>query len=546
MKTKFQNRKRDRQGYALVLVLILTAVTGITLAAVMMRTSTTSNLNDRSNRRVIAINAAEAATEKVLARMMADYALDADKTVTENEALYRTMIPTAQELAYWGRFEFNDAQGTPGRITVERLSNIDYVELDSQYAGLKAYASTHRIYATARLISGGTSVSSPIQLGTVGTTGSGNLMSPPVAAAVRQDVQLAEIPLFQFAIFYNNLLEFTWAAPLTVRGRVHANDHIYLGSSAPLVFESPVTATGTIEKKAWDGFRMSQFTGSIKFEDTKSEDAPALTLPIGTENSSDAVREILNPPADGEPMNSEIGMQRFYNKAELLLLIEDSGITAQVKHSYDSSPITIPGEQLEYFLDTNPEFTDQREGKVVSVTEIDVGRLGTWAQTNSAVTSKLGSGQPPTILYVADNRTVKTTTETGYERVRRGRRWVNVPYERTTTGPVELAGVRLVNGRELPTHGKSSVKKGLTVATPNPLYVKGDYNDPSNLSPGSNDTSATEPAALISDALTVLSPNWNDSQSSQSFRNRPATHTTINAAILTGMVYSKGSDGSDP
>jgi hypothetical protein len=34
--------------------------------------------------------------------------------------------------------------------------------------------------------------------------------------------------VFQFAIFYNSLLEFTWCAPMTVNGRTHANGkHLY-------------------------------------------------------------------------------------------------------------------------------------------------------------------------------------------------------------------------------------------------------------------------------------------------------------------------------
>ena len=62
---------------------------------------------------------------------------------------------------------------------------------------------------------------------------------------VQQEIQSAEIPVFQFAIFYNSLLEFTWAAPLTVRGRVHANGSIYTGSLCDLTFMAPVTASGT-------------------------------------------------------------------------------------------------------------------------------------------------------------------------------------------------------------------------------------------------------------------------------------------------------------
>jgi hypothetical protein len=54
------------------------------------------------------------------------------------------------------------------------------------------------------------------------------------------------IPVFEFAVFYNSLLEFTWNATMTVNGRTHANGDIYTGSHWSLTFNSLVTKTGTI------------------------------------------------------------------------------------------------------------------------------------------------------------------------------------------------------------------------------------------------------------------------------------------------------------
>jgi hypothetical protein len=45
----------------------------------------------------------------------------------------------------------------------------------------------------------------------------------------------------------------------------------------------------------------------------------------------------------------------------------------------------------------------------------------------------------------------------------------------------------------------------------------------------------------MSDALTILSPSWQDSKSSSSYTARQASDTTVNAAILTGIVPSTGS-----
>jgi len=88
---------------------------------------------------------------------------------------------------------------------------------------------------------------------------------------------------------------------------------------------------------------------------------------------------------------------------------------------------------------------------------------------------------------------------------------------------------------------------GFTVATPNPLYVWGNYyNCPNTGFAGTSNTTTAYPASLVSDALTILSGNWVDSASNQSMGSsgggvRTATSTTVNAAIITGVVYSTGS-----
>src|SRR6202007_2838821 len=77
--------------------------------------------------------------------------------------------------------------------------------------------------------------------------------------AVQQDVQLATIPIFQYAIFYNGLLEFSDCAPLVVNGPVHCNSNIYVGtiSGSSLTFNSLVGATGTITNPPNVGFQQS-------------------------------------------------------------------------------------------------------------------------------------------------------------------------------------------------------------------------------------------------------------------------------------------------
>jgi len=136
---------------------------------------------------------------------------------------------------------------------------------------------------------------------------------------------------------------------------------------------------------------------------------------------------------------------------------------------------------------------------IIQATEIDLQQFGNPSNYNF-LSSSLGRNVK--ILYVADLRSIPNTE----------------------------SGVRLTNGVALPA-------AGLTVATPNPLYVKGHYNAPN---PGTTNTAGTAPASLVADAVTILSGNWTDPNSTNTVNNRVAVDTTINSAVLMGIVPSDG------
>lgn len=490
MKTQPLARRPRSGGYALVMVMVFAAIGLTVMTASMNWTSQTALMNERNNQLSTTLFAAEAATEKVVARVLQDYEKGGEPAVYKLLVSYRTDVPTSTESPLWADFQFSNATGTTNQNYVDRLTSQTYVPLDSQYAGLSGFASTYRIISNARQ-----------------TTGRFMLTN-----AVQQDIQLASIPVFQFAIFYNSLLEFTTAAPLVVRGRVHANNNIYLGSSADLTLQQDITATGTIGKKAWFGYALSQFTGAITYGASVATNVSSLTLPIGTNNTAAAVRELINIPPVGESVNSAMGQQRYYNKAEMLILVSNATVTVQVKTPFDSSPTTINWTNANYFIATNASFTDQRESRTMKTTELDIAKFRIWAATNTAVIAKLGAGNTPNIIYVADDRSVSGSEKTA---------------------------VRLINGQTQST-------RGLTLATVNPLYVKGHYNCTNAAHLGSTNTSSSRPASLIADALTIQSGAWSDQSSNSGYTGRVATDTTVNAAILAGVVYSAGPTGQSP
>jgi hypothetical protein len=168
--------------------------------------------------------------------------------------------------------------------------------------------------------------------------------------------------------------------------------------------------------------------------------------------------------------------------------------------AYNGFSVSVPSSETQKFVSTDPFFYEMRENMYMQTTEIDINKL---RGEYNYLTTLLG--RAVAIIYVADLRTQESWTE---------------------------PAVRLINGQTLPPNG-------LTVATPDPLYVKGHFNAPTSYL-GTTNTTTTLPASLVADAITVLSGNWNDNNSSYPLSYRTASATTVNAAIIAGIVPSNG------
>jgi hypothetical protein len=529
MKTNFASQDRSSAGHALLIVMCITTASMVMLAATMSRSRATSAMNGRNNQYVAGLYAAEAATEKVYSMLRADFIAGNLTAITNHLGLYRGAIPLPSESAYWNKYQFSDGQGHLNSNYVSCMMSAwqlatNWGGLPSQYSGLYGWTNLYRIVSNVKQISNTTfSITNACQL----------------------DVDLDLIPVFQFAIFYNSLLEFTWCAPLTVNGRTHANGSIYTGSTCQLTFNSLVTDTGTISSPAWDGHSTGDYNVATTYNAGYSTNANSLNLPMGSTN----VHEIINLPPSGEDPNSSLGTARYYNKADLVLLVTNinssvSSVTLTLKTSAtDAQATNITAyyyptnlSSTNYvqvttnfpFLNVTNTFTDQRESDTVKVTDIDVGVLNSWLVTNATVKAKFPNtagvydlAKVPNIMYAADNRSYNSS---------------------------QLTAVRLKNAQTIPANMVNiagvNQPTGFTVVTPNPLFVKGHYNCPNSTYLGTTNTTTDYPASLASDALTVLSGNWDDLDSALSLSSgskNKATSTTVNAAILTGIVPSTGS-----
>jgi len=478
MKTTSIPQRRNQAGSALILTLIMGAIGLAILAAAMSWSAGNTRLTYRSAQYNRSVAAAEAATEKVMSQINRDYQYGGENLVIQNLDTYRrNTVPKSLDSSYWSTWEFDDGNTNIGRTYVERIPGTSYIVLDSTYAGLKGYASTYTIASHAR-----------------------DTASPQdVTAGVVQQLELASIPIFQFAMYSSGEMEISCGQAFTVAGRVHSNGKLFVEPDSSLTFKSSVTAVIDVLFARDPLDTRGTPSGTVVYAATNQpvSPVPALTLPIGTTNTPEAIREIIEPPLAGEDPNSPIGRLRYYNLCDMVLTVSNTGITATSGH-FNNFATTVPTNEVLTFASTTTSFTDKREGKTVVPVDINIGNLAAWSLTNTSLSSSL-IGSNLTSIYVVDRRTLPATS---------------------------LGAVRLFNGGQLP-------PKGLTVATGRPLYVWRDYNAPIL---GSTNTSTTRPASLVGDAVTILSDNWVDGVSASAVGSRVATPTTVNAAILTGNV----------
>ena len=211
-----------------------------------------------------------------------------------------------------------------------------------------------------------------------------------------------------------------------------------------------------------------------------------------------------------------INALRAYSKAGLIITVSPtntvsiskvvSGVATDVTSSF--APVTA--------ATTNSY--DEREGKTIKVTAIDVGAL-------------------------------KTKIESSYTDFN-GALYVNLQ----NSSSAAPAAVKLTNATSLPVvnaGGTTDTIKGFSVSTNGGLYVQGSYNTTAITNP--DGTTRAIPAMLTADSITVLSSNYVDSAVSRPLTSRVASLSAaeiaaggvaINSGLLTGNVASSAAKSS--
>ena len=448
-------KPRDENGFVLVICLILLLM--LSLIGIASITSSTSDMKVSGNelKQTGAFYSAESGLEKATASIINSY---------ETTGNPPSPLPTATITEYGFQNTYSTASN--GAAVQSTL-------IDGAYRGLFGMVRSFTISSSGR---------DPV--------GESN-------ANLSMVVQDALIPLFQFAVFYQNDLEIAPGPAMTLGGRVHCNSNIYLMSENNLSIDSYITSAGDIFHGRKPGSGQSTSNGDVFIKDYNG-------IYQNMENSDGTWLDSQHTDWVNSSMSRWGGLVEDSNHGVTPLempvvvdgaatdLIDRSGSNAD---SYEiKAGLKLVDNQI-YYLQSNGTwlnvtsalttgatpsvtsvtFYDAREGKNVNSFDIDIGRLNT-------------SGYYPTNGII---------------------------YGSIATASGVIKAFRIKNAATLP--------RATTIATSNPLYTVGNFN-----------TNTKKPAALLADALTVLSGNWNDSRSTGALSQRTATATQVNAAYMTG------------
>lgn len=345
----------------------------------------------------------------------------------------------------------------------------------------------------------------------------------PLTARVRRVFEKRMESPWKYAIFFNDILEINPNPDFQVDGWVHSNQALYAISSSGrrLEFGDRVTYGSYYRETFLDGdaqrrgyvlgendpriaaMNKPTFLDGITPTQESRKDpfgmSPSQFSTTDANPNNDGYRELIEraDPNFPDPLEDSAGNNpRFYDQASVKVLV-DAGNNLTI---YNASGQEIrsngPNWEQKFYeavagaLSTNEIIHDKREKSSVRLVTLDVGKLK--ARVN-AIDGFNG------VVYISD----------------------------VSATPTARRGVRLRNGREIP-------RGGLTVVSDNPVYIQGDYNTGAQ----------REGCAVIGDAVNILSNAWKDSASSRDLSGRIACDTTVNAAIMGGIVPTKKNESA--
>jgi hypothetical protein len=362
-----------------------------------------------------------------------------------------------------------------------------------------------------------------------------------VVAKVRRVFSKQQLSPWNWAIFYVDPLEIHPGPPFTVTGWVHTNSDLYTAHNT-LTFADKVTygSDWFVAFMPGDGQHNGETPQTPNYPGNLPPARDQSLQPFGLDSTAifstsdanpnnDSYLELIQPPSSG--YSDPLAAARYWNQAGVVIKISDtpSPNTVTIGTPKPDGTLTVlsSGSLYSMFsgaITTNQTIQDNREGANVRLVTLDISKIVNGGGSGNPAYKTIFNG----IVYIYD----------------------------TTYSSSTRRAVRLLNGSRVPT-------TGLTVASTNPIYIQGDFNtgatgtnvpsnvagsysDPNNPPQSQLSTYTRAPCSVIADAVNLLSNSWVDANSYAGTGSRTASNTTINTAIVSGIVQTAavGGDGS--
>jgi len=355
----------------------------------------------------------------------------------------------------------------------------------------------------------------------------------PVSTKLRRVFEKRLESPWTYAIFYTDRLEIHPGPPFTVTGWVHTNERLYTAHDS-LTFGSKVTYADDWSVNFAPGDK--SHTGTTPTAPGQPSNLPPARdqakQPLGldstrifnttdTNPNNDSYRELVERPSSASA--DPVADARYYNQADVRILIDGSNNVTIKNKSDVTVNSSSTGNNLKLYqvfngaLTKNESIKDNREAATVRLATLDMEKVyKALTPTTSGGTGELVGTNFKGVIYMSDT--------SGSATVKRG--------------------IRLKNGAKMPAGG-------LTVASDNPVYIQGDYNTgrtsttntPSNIANNGTGSPVVsgyvkQPSAVLGDAVMILSNSWSDAASFNDLSGRVASPTTVNTAIVSGIVPS--------
>lgn len=523
----------NSSGSSLVVVILTMATLAVVVGITLDYSSNINRLVQRTTTLQRAVAAGDATIEQLFTNWRAICRATPSTPLATN-AFANIPLPTSSQLNLLSRSQFAKAGANPD------LSD----EYDSTYS-----VSNVKLVAVDGTLQpvGGATVSPPpavgmSQTGALSTTSatynyiaSADVTLPTlngtVMAKVRRVFSKQQLSPWNFAIFYVDPLEIHPGAPMTVTGWVNTNSNLYTAHNT-LTFADKVTY-------ASDWF-INFMPGDQQHPETPANpnwlsnlppardialqpfgmDSTAIFSTTDSNPNNDSYQELIQVPVAG--YSDPLLGSRYWDQASVVVQVNASNnVTIGQPNSNGTITVFSTSNPLYQMFNgaitTGQSIQDNREAASIRLVSLDISKIENNASGLSPTYKASGFNG---IVYIYDNSNTPSTRR----------------------------GVRLLNGSKIPT-------MGLTVVSSNPIYIQGNFNTggspPSNASPSDPTNPQVSgytraPCSILADAVDILSNSWNDANSSAGTSSRVASNTTINTAILGGIVPTApvGGDGS--